>query len=76
MSVKSNYSKANDDVVQNPTLWSVRVLNDTREGITTVAKVLDVPKGFVIDLMVRAYAGKTPRHVGEWKELMKAERGH
>ena len=75
MSRKSSNSKGEAGVLQNPTLWSVRVLHDTREGIGTIAKVLGVPKGFVIDLMVRAYAGKVPRNVDEWKALMKRERG-
>ena len=51
-----------------------RGLDETFEGIASAAKWMNVRKGFVLDVMLRAYTGKTPRSYAEWTAMMKAER--
>ena len=50
-----------------------RALEETFSGIASAAAWLKVREGFVLDVMLRAYTGRTPRSYAEWKLLMKEQ---
>ena len=74
MANKTKEKAAEKPVAQESDWWSLRLLPCTQEGIKAVSHMLEVPVGFVVDLMWRAYTGRKPLTAEEWKVEMKKVR--